>query len=505
MNHLLMLPILVPLTAGCLLLLAGRYSTVIGRWLGLSACVVQLVLAALLLREALGGAIHVYALGNWPPPFGIVLVLDRLAALMLLATAGLALPALLYASAGEDRRGLHFHALFQFQLLGLNGAFLTGDLFNLFVFFEVLLIASYALLMHGQGRERSAAALHYVVLNLVGSALFLIALGLLYGLAGTLNMADLAVFMAVAEEDAPLLAAAGLLLLVVFALKAALLPLHLWLPRAYAAASAPVAALFAVMTKVGVYAILRVYTLVFGADAGHLANLAADWLWPLGLLTIAAGTIGALAASNLGALLGYLVLVSVGTLLAGLSLGTAAALAATLYYLVHSTWVSGALFLLAGSIARQRGVTGGELRAGPTLRQPQLLGGLFFIGAIAVIGLPPLSGFIGKVALLQAAPPGSILLLWTALLGAGLVTLVAFSRAGSTLFWRAAGKRADRSTRAPIREWLAVAMLLAASALLSAGGEPLLRYTGATAAQLLNTRAMVDAVLMSGAPAEETL
>lgn len=312
MSHWLILPILLPLFAGSLLLLplAERWQ----RGLSLLAALALIPLSLLLIRTAASGDLSVYALGNWAAPFGIVLMLDRLAALMLLATAVLGSAALIYALRGDDRLGKHFHALFQFQLLGINGAFLTGDLFNLFVFFEILLIASYALLLHGGGAERVRSGLHYVILNLVGSAFFLIAVGTLYGLTGTLNMADMAQKIAMADaERAPLLAAAGLLLLVVFALKAALLPLYFWLPRAYAAASAPVAALFAIMTKVGIYSILRVYTLVFGDAAGELANLAQAWLWPLALATLGLGAIGALAARTLQGLLAYLVVVSAGT------------------------------------------------------------------------------------------------------------------------------------------------------------------------------------------------
>lgn len=451
MSHWLILPILLPLFAGSLLLLplAERWQ----RGLSLLAALALIPLSLLLIRTAASGDLSVYALGNWAAPFGIVLMLDRLAALMLLATAVLGSAALIYALRGEDRLGKHFHALFQFQLLGINGAFLTGDLFNLFVFFEILLIASYALLLHGGGAERVRSGLHYVILNLVGSAFFLIAVGTLYGLTGTLNMADMAQKIAMADaERAPLLAAAGLLLLVVFALKAALLPLYFWLPRAYATASAPVAALFAIMTKVGIYSILRVYTLVFGDAAGELANLAQAWLWPLALATLGLGAIGALAAS--------------------------------LYYLLHSTWIAGGLFLLADLVARQRGDKAGDLVQGPALQNPRLLGGAFFIGAIAVAGLPPLSGFFGKVMLLQSVAPGSqALALWSVVLGSGLVALVALSRAGSTLFWRT-GHTVLGSAELDHGRLFACILLLSAGPLLVFAAKPLLAYVQATAAQL---------------------
>ncbi|TNF36820.1 MAG: monovalent cation/H+ antiporter subunit D, partial [Gammaproteobacteria bacterium] len=408
MNHLPILPILMPAIAGSLMVLLTLQSLAVKRILSGVATVASLAIALWLWHETRDGVIHVYALGNWAPPFGIVLVLDRLSALMLALTASLAVPVILYAVCGTDRQGRNFHALFQFQLMGINGAFLAGDLFNLFVFFEILLIASYALLAHGGGPARIRASVHYVLLNLGGSALFLVAIGMLYGLTGQLNLAALALAITLAPvTDTPLLAAAGLLLLLVFGLKAALLPLYFWLPRAYAEASAPVACLFAVMTKVGLYAVLRVHGLLFGTHAGELAGLVIPWVWPVALLTMALGAIGALAARNLQTLLAYLVILSVGSLFAGMhSTSSVAGMTALLYYLLHSTWITGGLFLLAGILGQQRGSMSGLLKPGPQLQQPATLGTLFFIAAIAVAGLPPLSGFIGKLLLLQASGPG---------------------------------------------------------------------------------------------------
>ena len=486
MNHLIMLPILLPLFSGSLLLIGGRLGL---RWQRLFSCLASFLLlpvAVLLVQQADGGVLLSYALGNWQAPFGIALLLDRLSAMLLLLTAILASVAVIYACRGDDQRGENFHALLQFQLLGINGAFLTADLFNLFVFFEILLIASYSLLLHGQGRARVAAGLHYVVLNLFGSALFLIALGMLYGVAGTLNMADLAHKVGLANaEQRPLLMAAGLLLLVVFGLKAAILPLYFWLPRAYSAATAPVAALFAIMTKVGVYSILRVYTLVFGTAAGPLEGLVHGWLWPLALLTLVAGLIGALAAQTLGMLVSYLVVVSVGTLTAGLALGTVEALSASLYYLLHSTLIAAGLFLLVDMIARQRGDKHDALVQGSKLMQPHLLGGLFFFAAIAVAGLPPLSGFLGKLLYLQAVSGMQALQLWPILLIGGLVTLVSLSRAGSMLFWKVGLHMHDRAS-SDIWRTLGCMVLLGASLALVLGAAPILAYTQATARQLLD-------------------
>ncbi len=510
MSHLLIAPLLLPLlTAVLLIFLSGR-SLLLIRSLSIIATVVLLAISIALLQIANDGQIHLYALGNWMPPFGIVLVLDRLSALMLLVTSVLALFSLIYAARGSDGPGDKFHAMVQFLLLGVNGAFLTGDLFNLFVFFEVLLIASYALLLHGRGAERARAGLHYVVINLAGSALFLIAVSALYGITGTLNMADLAVKIAQLDRaDAPLAATAGVLLLVVFGLKAAIAPLYFWLPRAYASASAPVAALFAIMTKVGVYTIVRTYTLIFGDSAGELANLALPWLWPLALITLAMGLLGALAARELRIQIAYLVVVSVGTLLAGIALNTEAALAASFYYLVHSTLICGALFLLADLIRRQRGELSDRIVKGPRLAQSALLGSLFFIAAVSVIGLPPLSGFIGKLLLLSAAgTQGNAIWLWVLLLAGSLATLMALSRSGSTFFWRTEAEVAapEDATNAVLNgsdggklvakkgELLAVMGLIVGILLITLGASTVLDYTQALARQLLSPEAYIQAM-----------
>ena len=350
--------------------------------------------AVALLVQAGEGQVQVYRLGDWSAPFGIVLAVDRLAAAMVLVTALLATGVLFHGA----RTGSHFHVLFQMQLFGLNGAFLTGDLFNLFVFFEVLLIASYGLLLLGGGRDRTRAGLHYVVLNLVGSTLFLFAVGSLYGVLGTLNMADMALRLAqLPASDLGVVRTAGLLLFAVFALKAALAPLHLWLPGAYGHTSAPVAAMFAIMTKVGAYAILRVYSLLFGPDSGPAAGLLDPWLIPLALLTVAAGTLLMLASRRLSQQAANLVVVSAGTLLTAFGLGGIDAVAAGIYYLAHTTFAAAALFLLADVVSRARGEYADRLVTGPDLPRGQLLAGVFLLIAIAVSGLPPLSGFIGNI------------------------------------------------------------------------------------------------------------
>ncbi len=324
MNHLVILPILIPLFGATLSLFVEhrRFGSRVQRGVAWASMAALAMVVVALFTQARDGHILVYLLGDWPSRLGIALMVDRLSAWMLLVTTLLAIASLLHACAGWDRRAPHFHALFQFQLMGLNGAFLTGDIFNLFVFFEVMLIASYGLLLSAGRGLRVRVGFHYVVFNVTASTLFLIALGLLYGLLGSLNMAELAVRMAnVPPENLRLVQATCGLLLLVFCAKAALLPLYLWLPDTYARAPAAVAALFAVMTKVGLYALLRVSSLWFGEDAGAMAGFASDWLLVAGLGTLVLAALGVLAATRLRVLIAYLVLVSAATLFIAFALG----------------------------------------------------------------------------------------------------------------------------------------------------------------------------------------
>ncbi|NHH86888.1 monovalent cation/H+ antiporter subunit D [Cobetia sp. MB87] len=502
LQHLIVLPIVLPLLVGASLLLSRATSPTLRRTVSLVAQALMVAIAIALVVQASDGTIRYYALGDWQPPFGIVLVLDRLSATMVLLSSLLGLLACLYATAGIDETGSNFHGLFLLQLMGINGAFLTGDLFNLFVFFEVLLIASYALLLHGGSKARTLSALHYVVLNLMGSAFFLIALGILYGVTGTLNMADMAVIVTTLDPGrAGLMEAGGLLLLVVFGLKAAMLPLYFWLPRAYAAASAPVAALFAIMTKVGIYSILRVYSLIFTDNAGALADLGRDWLWWAGLATLVVAMLGVLSARDLRTLVAYLVMVSVGTLLTALGMNTIAADSALLFYLIHSTLVTGGLFLLVDVVAGQRGKAGARIVRSRPLLQAGLLGGLFLIGTAAAAGLPPFSGAIGKALILASATPEQQLWLWPLLLLAGLCSLVACSRAGSSVFWRTS-KAEPSGERIGAARGIATGGLISAALMLVIFAGPLANWTKATAEQLSNPAPYLESLLGKDAAPE---
>ncbi len=512
MSHLAILPILIPLFAAAIALFFEhrRFGMAPQRTVAWISVAAMLASAVLLACDAGTGSVQVYLLGDWPSRLGIVLMVDRLSALMLVLSALLGIACLLHACAGWDKRAPHFHAFFQFQLMGLNGAFLTGDVFNLFVFFEVMLIASYGLLLSGGRGERMRAGLHYVAFNVAASTLFLIALGLLYGLLGSLNMAELAVRVAEAPpQDRALIQAAGGLLLVVFCSKAALLPLYLWLPQAYTHAPAAVAALFAIMTKVGLYALLRVTSLIFGDDAGALAGFSWPWLLPLGVGGLLLAGLGVLAADRLRLMAAYLVLGSAATLFIAFSLDQVDTVSAGLYYLPHSTFAGAALFLIADLVKRRRGAASDRkdlIAALPGKTVPALL---FFVAAISLAGLPPLSGFIGKLLLLSAVPAGgNTFWVWLAVLLSSFMMLVGLARAGTRLFWRvepwpdasaarmAAYVPAERVRAAPARplETGAAVLLLVYGLVMVLAAAPLLDYTRATAQQLKSPGTYVEKI-----------
>ena len=500
MQHLPILPILFPMLAAVFMLLPPLCkSTERQRVFAVTMMIIIVITSVLLLLTSHQEGTQMYILGGWQPPFGIALVADRLSTMMVLLTSVLSLGALLYACAGDDKTGMYFHPLFMFQVMGINGAFLTGDIFNLFVFFEILLIASYALLIHGGGKQKTKANVHYVILNLVGSSIFLFALGILYGTIGSLNIADMASKVRLlGEHEQSLAKVGGLLLLVVFSLKAAMLPLNFWLPKTYAVASAPVAALFAIMTKVGIYSILRVHTVIFGEDAGALASIAIPWLWPLAILTLIIGAIGVLASPNLRLTVANLVIISVGTLLIALAMQRESATSAALYYMLHTTLVTGALFLIADLISKQRGQAEDRYVVSRKITHGKILGIAFFISALTVVGMPPLSGFLGKVLILQAAEGFTeIAWVWPVILIAGVASLIAISRAGTTIFWRYSKESTNSEPIHPMKT-MAVVLLLSASPLLVVFGGPVTDFTHQAAVQLHDTAQSVDALIPGG-------
>lgn len=504
MNNWIVIPILLPIftALACALIPASKLA--VQRTLSLGASLALVATSFYMIGQTASGEIFSYAMGNWSAPFGIVLVVDRLAAMMVTLTSVVAFFVLAYASQGADKRGPYFHFIYQFQVVGICGAFLTGDIFNLFVFFEILLLASYNLLVYSGGEKRLKAGIHYVILNLVGSALFLIGVSTLYGVTGTLNMADMAIQVAaLGPEDQAILQAGALILMVVFALKAALLPLYLWLPGVYSAATAPAAALFAVLTKVGVYAILRTSTLIFGPQAGVGADLIEPYLFPLALMTLFFGMIGAMGSLRMRHMTGYLIIASLGTMMASIGLFTQASISGALYYLAHSTLIMALFFLLIERVSAQRGPFTDEIRIGWRLTQPTLLGLIFFGAAVAAAGLPPFSGFLGKLMMLQAAidQPGGFWM-WAIVLFTSLLGLIALSRVGTQVFWKGtdvAEKRNEQVERTTALQAVPLIGMLAILAAYAAFAGPITNYTDEVAAQLLDPQQYIGAVMVEPA------
>jgi multicomponent Na+:H+ antiporter subunit D len=488
-------PVVWPLlTAVALLAVAGR-PPVWQRWLSVASLAGLLAVELALAAATSDGTVLVHRLGNWRAPFGIVLVADRLAVIMLLLAAGTGLAVLLYHAAEPDPEPerLYFFPLFQFLLMGLNGAFVTGDLFNLFVFFEVLLIASYGLVTLGASARQLRAGMQFVVLNLLSSALFLFGVGVLYGLTGTLNMADLVVKVAaVPASDAGLLRVAMMCLLVVFAAKAALLPLAFWLPDAYPTPPAAISAMFGgIATKVGVYALLRVFTTVFTDVRGPGAEV----LIALGTMSMLVGVLGAVAQTELRRLLSFHILSQIGYLVFGIGLFTVGGVAAAIFYMVHYTIVKCALFLVGG-VAERLGGARDLKKLGGLAHLSPALATLFLIAGISLAGLPPTSGFFSKYLLAAAGLAAGRYLGVTVAFVAGILTLFSMMKIWTMAFW---GEPVRAAPRPPGRALLAAAGLLVSfSITLALGADPLHRHAQATARQVLDAPAYAAAVLAPG-------
>jgi len=390
-------PVLVPLVAGILMIFLQR-SRMWQRWVSMTAATVLVIISVSLVKTVHTDGILSLNMGGWPAPFGITLVADMLSALLVLASSIVCLTCLIYAfgAIGEKHERHYLYPFLMFLVCGVHGSFLTGDAFNLFVFFEVMLISSYVLLSLGGQRVQLRESLKYVVINMVASTLFVVAIAYLYSIAGTLNMAHLSERVATAGQDG-LLTTVSLLFFVVFATKAALF-LFVWLPGSYSAAPAPIAAIFAaLLTKVGIYAILRFFTLIFPHQP-QVTHTVMIWL---GAATMVLGALGAVSHWGIRRILAYNVIVSVGFIVFAIGMAGADSLAGALYYLLHDMIAKALLFILGGTIISIAGTDRLRDIAG-LIRYRPLLGWLFFLTVLSIAGIPPLSGFVGKVMILEA-------------------------------------------------------------------------------------------------------
>ncbi|MGX9216829.1 monovalent cation/H+ antiporter subunit D [Massilia varians] len=519
-RHLVILPVLLPLLCGALLatLTQGRHRLKFAvAYISVLALLANALALAWLADGSWPGGVQVYLAANWSAPFGIALVADRLSALMLVLTALLGLAALHYAQPRWSRIGVHFHSLFQFLLMGINGAFLTNDLFNLFVFFEVMLASSYGLVLHGYNVARLRASMQYIAVNLVASLLFLIGVAMIYAVTGTLNMADLAGRVpGLASTDAGLLQAGVAVLALAFLAKSAMWPLGFWLPTTYAAASPPVAVMLALMTKVGAYVVLRIWLMVFSDSAGELSRYGYDALLWGGMATIVFGAAGMLATDTAGRMAGYAAIISSGTLLSVIGYGQPLLVTAGLYYYLASTLAIAAFVLLIELFDRIR--TPGAAMLALTMEafavedapaEPKgrgvpaamaFLSLAFLACALIIAGLPPLSGFVAKFGMFHAminpgpgvAPIG--VAGWTLMalvFGSGLIAIVSLMRFGVRTFW------ASEVLAPPAlhpSEALPVAGLLLASVLMTVQAQPLFAYLARASADIHRPALYIDAV-----------
>ncbi len=495
MSWLLALPIIIPfITAVAAFLLRttpwGRQVSVLG---SAAALIAAIALMAAVWREGVIAA----QMGQWAAPFGITLVADLLSAVMVVITAitGLAVAVYALGDITERQEHLGFHALFQVLLAGVTGAFVTGDLFNLYVWFEVMLISSFGLLVLGGSKEQIDGGVKYVLLNLVSTVLFLSGIGLIYGLTGTLNMADLAVSVPQVENQG-LVTVVAMMFMVAFGVKAALFPLFFWLPASYHTPAFSVSAVFAgLLTKVGVYALMRVFTLIF---IGNVAYTHTILLW-VACLTMVVGVLGAAAQSDFRKILSFHIISQIGYMILGLALMTPLALAGAVFYLVHHIIVKANLFLVSGVGNRIAGGT--ELsRIGGLYKTAPLLGFLFLIPAFSLAGFPPLSGFWAKYILVKATLDEGMWLVAGIALAVGLLTIFSMTKIWGEAFWKPHPDGVDpRLSSLPTAHRRAMMLPIAALAVLTCiiglFPEPFVQFAERAADQLLNPADYVRAVL----------
>lgn len=509
MSNLLIAPIIIPMLVGSILIFFAdklMVQRIIG---GISSFIIlgiSLLLAYLVYHDP--NQIITLELGNWSPPFGIVLVADMFATLMLVLSSIVALLCLFFAfqTIHSEREKYYFYAFYFFLITGVNGTFLTGDLFNLFVFFEVMLISSYVLIALGGTAYQLKESFKYVIINIFASILFVCGIAYIYALTGTLNMADIAVKVATLEQ-AGIFNVVAILLLIVFAMKGALFPLYFWLPNSYYGPPAAIAALFGgLLTKVGIYAIIRIFTLIFIHNPEFTHNI----ILALAGFTMFFGVLGAVSQFNFKRILSYHIISQVGYMVMGLGLYTPLAIAGAIYYIAHHIIVKSSLFLLAGITQKVSGTN--ELsEMGGLLKTHPWLAWSFFIAAISLAGIPPLSGFFSKFTLILAGIQEERYFIVFISLLVGLLTLYSMMKIFSAVFWGEAINNDDEQEESILSEvslnkitvsqvqirplLLTVAPLIILSVLMGLGAEPIFKYSLGIANQIFDPSNYINAVL----------
>lgn len=490
MNNLLVLPLLIPLCTAAILIFF-KNNIPVQRLLSAISLLGTAFAAGLILYEVKTEGIQTLHMGGWVPPYGIVFVADMMSALLVLTTTIVGIFCLIYSfgTVGEQRERYYYYPFFQFLLVGVNGSFLTGDLFNLFVCFEVMLIASYALIVLGGTKRQLRETIKYMLINILSSTLFVAAVAYLYGVVGTLNMADLSLRVTEAGQDG-VLNVIAVLFMIVFSLKAGLF-LFFWLPGSYSVPPAAVSALFgALLTKVGLYALIRTFTLIFYHDPG----ITHSWIAWMAAATMIFGAFGALAYSDVHRIINYNVIISVGFIAFGLAAASDSALNGVVFYLLHDMVAKALLFILGGMIVKATGTSSLKDMGGLMKRHPAL-GWMFFITALAIAGIPPLSGFAGKLLILQGGLQEQYYWLTGIALVSSLIVLYSLIRLFMKVFW-GVEKVQPVTTAAPSKGiLLSAGCLFIIMLMMGFGSEWVYQLVSEAGNTLMNPSIYIDAVL----------
>ncbi|PZE19648.1 Na+/H+ antiporter subunit D [Paenibacillus xerothermodurans] len=490
MNNLLVLPLLIPLcTAAILIFLKNNIP--VQRWLSALSLLATVACAGKILYQVRMEGIQTLHMGGWLPPYGIIFVADMLSALLILVTAVVGAFCLLYSfgTVGEQRERYYYYPFFQFLLVGVNGSFLTGDLFNLFVCFEVMLISSYALIVLGGTKKQLRETLKYILINILSSTLFVAAVAYLYGVVGTLNMADLSLRVAEAGQDG-ILNVIAILFMIVFSLKAGLF-LFFWLPGSYSVPPAAVSALLgALLTKVGLYALIRTFTLIFY----HEPLVTHSWIACMAAATMILGALGAIAYSDVQRIINYNVIITVGFIAFGLSVTADHAMDGVVFYLLHDMVAKAALFILGGLIVHVTG-TSQLQEMGGMMKRHATMGWMLFITALAIAGIPPLSGFAGKLLIIQGGLEEHYFWLTGVAVASSFIVLYSLVRLFMSAFW------GEEKPRPATQAAVSTGMLLPAVGLcfimimMGIGSEWVYRFVSEAGNTLINPAVYIDAVL----------
>lgn len=492
MNNLVILPIIIPFIIGAVLIIFAKHYK-LQRVISGFAAIIMLLFSIYLTFIVYQDGIIVLEAGNWSAPFGIVLVADMLATLMLLLTAIISTACLFFAfkTVAPKREKFFFYPFYFFLLVGVNGAFLTGDIFNLFVFFEVLLLSSYGLIVHGGTKYQLRESFKYVVINVFTSALFVVAIAWLYSVTGTLNMAHIAERVAELEQTG-VINVIAMMLFIVFATKGALFPLYFWLPKSYYGPPAAIAALFGgLLTKVGIYAIFRIFTLIFVHDIGYTHKTI---IVTIAGLTMLLGVLGAVSQFDFKRILSYHIISQVGYMVMGLGIFTPLAVAGAIFYIAHHMLVKTALFLFEGA-AKQVTGTSDLKQMGGLLKTHPLLAWFFFIAAISLAGIPPFSGFFSKFPIILAGFEEAQYVIAGVALLVGLLTLFSMMKIFGLAFW-GKQKHTARQAKIPIGKLLVpIVPLVALTIILGFAAEPMFQYSLEIAEQIMDPSIYIESVL----------